>query len=541
MELIDGIVSDKDGDILKEKGKHSYYVTEADVKDPYRFYVKGNKELTVDGQQTTVYQVQMVSPLGGTESGLFRFPKVGERVLVAFTDGVFYMMGYVPSANAPFNGVTDQGEETEGILEAQGEVFRFKKTGENNADDEYSEIGFYNAQTQWKGGKDDACPKIDRINIQSTGDIRSKAENHHQVKAKRFELLAGCDEADHSDANAPAALDTGGDDSALYAGDAHVRAKNRIVIKAGQEILLQVGRSAVVISDDGITLTTKKSSNRAATPWDTVINLTPRDGISMAGQELNMGAAYSFSLTEGGGGTLSSFGGILRLTARDLMAKAYCGIKYAARFAGLGTRGAKVLSAMKQPPDEKLPAGETPSFSSLLPSLVGTFVNENWGYWASNTGISDPYGDFANYCGMYLHMLNLTYTALDMSRGAERGAISRDDLIYACTADELEDVCNMLTRISAAAGADTALFGSMLNLTAGGDAVMMGNLIKRLSNAIEDYSCPEAAPDPAADSALNQKMDQARNSLAGDIQQVEGNAYWAIDIAPDQLNAIKEL
>ena len=507
----------------------------------YAFYVT----IGIESSKITVVTVKIVMPLGGADSGLFRFPRVGEQVLVSQADstGEYFLLGYIPSKQSQdFTAASDDTEK-------KAEVFRYKKTGENTSDDTFSEIGFYNEQKQWKTSDDNDPPKIDRINIRSTGDIKSKAQNHHQVKAKRFELLAGCDETDHSDANAQAALDAGGDDSALYAGDAHVRAKNRIVIKAGQEIVLQVGRSAVVITDDGITLTTKKSGNNLATHWDTVINLTPRDGISMVGQELNMGAAYSFSLTEGGGGTLSSFGGILRLTARDLIAKAYCGIKYAAKFAGLGNKGAKVLSTMKQPSEEKLPAGETPSFSSLLPSLVGTFVNENWGYWASNTGVSDPYGDFANYCGMYLHMLNLTYTALDMSRGAGTsgevppggGSISRDDFIYACTADELEEVCVMLTQISAAAGADTALFGSMLNLTASGDAVMMGNLIKRLSNAIEDASCPEAAPDPAADSALNQKMDEARSSIAGDIQNVERNAYWAIDIAQDQLNAIKEL
>ncbi|MDR2444514.1 MAG: phage baseplate assembly protein V [Spirochaetaceae bacterium] len=35
-------------------------------------------------------------PLGGTDSGLFRFPRVGEKVLVGTEEGRNYLMRYIP-------------------------------------------------------------------------------------------------------------------------------------------------------------------------------------------------------------------------------------------------------------------------------------------------------------------------------------------------------------------------------------------------------------------------------------------------------------
>jgi hypothetical protein len=210
-------------------------------------------------------------------------------------------------------------------------VFRYQQTGKKpekvEAGEQYSEIGFYHEPTQWepKSGKvDDYAekatknyPKIDRINIQSAGDIKSKAQNFHQTRAKRFELLVNCDEVDHSTESYPYG-DRAGDDSSLYAGDAHIRAKNRVIVKAGDEIVLEVGRSSIVINDEGIYLASRKTQSNITNGWDTIISLKAQDGLAMFGQHVSIAAGIDFKITEGYGGKIFSRLGILKINGYDI-------------------------------------------------------------------------------------------------------------------------------------------------------------------------------------------------------------------------------
>ena len=60
---------------------------------PYQFAAE---ESTDKGK--TRYIVDIVMPIGGSESALFRYPKEGEKVLVGIEeDGNNYLMGYLPS------------------------------------------------------------------------------------------------------------------------------------------------------------------------------------------------------------------------------------------------------------------------------------------------------------------------------------------------------------------------------------------------------------------------------------------------------------
>jgi hypothetical protein len=510
--------------------------------DPYRFYAITNTSGAVKTE------VVMMMPLGGIESGLFRFPKVGDKILVAQSERGgsedSYLMGYLPNtSDNQFNKVEDGAEDTAGILGELGEVFRYKKTGSNTSDEEYSEIGFYNRQTRWKQSDDANCPKIDRISIQSTGDIRSKAQNHHQTKARRFELLVDCDGVDHTDEARPLG-DGEGDDSRLYAGDAHIRAKNRLVFKAGQELRLQVGRSAIVISDDGITITSKKTKKNVAVPWDTVINLTPRDGITMFGQNVNVGAAYNFSLRESAGGAVSSLGGVMRLSARDLLAQSYCKVGYQANmtdFIKLYTATSKAMESGK---------GDVPSYTSLLPSLVGAFANINWGYYASTANYADLPGDYAAYCGALLQILSLTYTSLDLSMSEEMKEQNggRDAFNLAALADQQEKVQEMLSYIDGAGDPARAIHNSFMHLTASADAVLSGYDNERLSVNIIDSNVPLAGINPsliAKETARLQKENSAevtlRAMLKDNKRQIEEGILWSLGMDGEIFKKLQEL
>ncbi len=151
--------------------------------------------------------VNIVMPLGGSESGLFRYPKKGEKILVGVEENGSFLMGYLPEDTADN---INTGENHKSVMpdEMAGQFFRYKGPGDyKDYEDKkgvkkdkkkvYSEIGFYHEETKCK--VDAPADKIDTLRITSAGDINQKATNHDQIKAKRFELLVNCDGSKKTD------------------------------------------------------------------------------------------------------------------------------------------------------------------------------------------------------------------------------------------------------------------------------------------------------------------------------------------------------
>jgi hypothetical protein len=341
MSLAVYTVTDADGIVPEDKKGTIVHP----LDEPYKFYIVVS---------STPTQVQIVMPLGGTESGLFRFPRVGEQVLVqsegTTTATVYYLMGYVPTGN-PFypSGAAANVDDTttepgytarqknpgnmDNFLTDYGQAFRYKKTGNT-----FSEIGFYNKLSKWpvtKGGTD--YSQIDTINIQSTGDIESRANNYHLLKAKRFEILANTPEISPQaridnakgdairNAERTPLGDSFLDKPDIGAGDVHIRADGSIVIKAAKEIRLQVGRTTLVINDKGFTVTSKKVNSSFGTTYDTALGLDSRNGINMTGQNVNVNSVYSFKLTDGWGGAIGSTAGVASISGRQVSSQSIAG------------------------------------------------------------------------------------------------------------------------------------------------------------------------------------------------------------------------
>jgi hypothetical protein len=372
MDINEYTVCDKNGNSGSTiKGK---YVT---AGDNYTFYVKLP-------DKTAGTAVKIMVPMGGPQSGFFRFPRIGEKVLVcqAQNNG-YYLMGFVPSVtdDALFypegtnpnktladtalaletanetekaalgqyiregynpnqrnpgditdflkdNGMALRYKQEENLNLAQGDI---KKNAGKGA---YSEIAFYNKAAKWPetgGGTD--YPRQDTINIQSTGDIESRAENYQLLKANRFEILVG---EGASELSSKARVDNATSDDwekgkaplgdhvmdkpAVEKGDLHIRAGKRVIIKADNEIRLQVGRTTLVINDKGFNVVSRKVNTNVPTTFDTSLALDSRTGISMFGQTVGIGAGHGFSIAEGLGGAVSSTAGVLSLGGREVKA-----------------------------------------------------------------------------------------------------------------------------------------------------------------------------------------------------------------------------
>jgi hypothetical protein len=262
----------------------------------------------------------------------------------------------------------------------------------------------------------------------------------------------------------------------------------------------------------------------------------------MFGQSVNVGAAYNFSLRESAGGALSSLGGVMRFSARDLLAQSYCKAGYQANTADFIKLYAATVKGMSG-------KGDIPSYTSLLPSLVGVFSGVNWGYYASTSNYSDPAGDYAAYCGALLEILSLTYTSLDLSMDEEmKQNGGRDAFNAAALADQQERVQEMLKYIDEAGDPARAIHNSFLHLTSSADAVLSGYDNERLSVNTVDSAVPTAGTSPsliAKETARLQKENSAEASLRALLQNEkkrgEAGTLWALGMDENTLNKLKEL
>ncbi|MDR1986071.1 MAG: hypothetical protein LBP88_03740 [Treponema sp.] len=343
MQVQEMIVTDSAGKTQDSAGNSiegTYgYCVENSVRNHYRFYAmeKPNPGPQTSGaKDTDPNKIQMVLPVGGLDSGLYRYPKIGERVLVSCPDSgsSYYMLGYIPSdGNEVYNAATDNyGEKNDlkdKFFDQEGMIFRYKNTADafKSTASAHSEIGFYKKEkADWPVDpkvKNKTYPSIDTINIESAGDIKESAANHHLQSARRMEILVDVERLDpltgkDAKGKTMAFGDNNGDDSNLYGGDLHVRAKNRIVIKAGSQILLQVGRTTLTIDDNGFNITTRQVTGNFPNSHDTSLNMTPRDGVTMSGKTVSIFGLYRLLMGDGLGGTIMSTLGNLNISGREI-------------------------------------------------------------------------------------------------------------------------------------------------------------------------------------------------------------------------------
>ncbi|MCQ2914189.1 MAG: hypothetical protein MJ247_03235 [Alphaproteobacteria bacterium] len=121
-------------------GEISGKVSSQKANDKFSFYAK------IDDNQKNPFVIKYMMPVGGVTNGLYRFPKVGEKVLVSEEGETRYLMGYLPNS---LSQDFDTTNETDTAYKNEGLVLRYKKSGSNNSNKEYSEIGFYSKQSDF--------------------------------------------------------------------------------------------------------------------------------------------------------------------------------------------------------------------------------------------------------------------------------------------------------------------------------------------------------------------------------------------------------
>ncbi|MDR2630378.1 MAG: hypothetical protein LBC60_05600 [Spirochaetaceae bacterium] len=405
---------------------------------------------------------------------------------------------------------------------------------------------------RWVERKTKEIPKIDQLNIHSSGDIHESAMNHHRTEAKRFELLVDCKDegaADPSQYESEHPFgDRPGDDSNLYAGDAHIRAKNRIIIKAGDEIRLQVGRSSVIINDDGITITSRKANSNVMNSWDTVLSLSPRSGISMFGTHVSIGAAYTFALSEAAGGSIGSMAGVLRINAKDIKAFAYGTLAYAAKNAGTAAIAVNNIAAMTAGlagGDTELSVGnKLPSLTALAPGIVAQLLSANYGLMSTNDKNSDPIGSMVVFAGLVLEILKVVYTVLDLEIPKQDKNVGhgggRDGLNLAATVVEYGVVLKVVYGIGKTLFSNP-MDSSLLHLTHESKWVLSGDEGKLFGKEIDEANSPTISLDVGTITGKFDKWYKIAGAITAAIVLVGGIGTGVYFVSKADAKALEEL
>lgn len=439
MTLQEMIVSDSKGETEKSKGQ---CIREKDIFSFYAVKQKNNS-----GTETEVVIVRIMMPLGGELNGLYRFPRVGEKVVVAVEGTAHYLMGYLPGAETPFSETRDDKTENTDPFDKQGQVLRYKKTGENDSNRPYSEIGFYSETTEWKEKEgaantkvDDASglPVVDKVKIVSTGDVETSAQNYNEVSAKRIGLYAGYNDdisdrkikqtenlknnASSFDVKAFPVLpqDHKDQDPAFFQGDIQMRAKKRIVLKAEDTIEIVAGNSMIRLDSTGISLVSRKSSISAVNAWDSSITLSAREGVSIFGEKVSMDAALRFSISESFGSSISGLGGVMRIVAHDLMSKTLCKASYVLKGVSASVSFATNIASMGMGMDQDYNdtekcalSNQMPSYFSLGAGVAGTAIAANWRLNTIEQADYDTAGNMMIMTDIMITILGLVTTVLD--------------------------------------------------------------------------------------------------------------------------------
>ena len=235
--------------------------------------------------------VQFTMPLGGSGQGLYRLPRMGDRIVVmASTEERYILLCYIPTCKTmPFvdkDHIGDSRRMTVLRHNVPAVVPAYFGTAADKADPtvskdfKYSEIGMYSE------GSDE------KMRLQTPGYRYDHAEKDHISTAKNF--LFSTPNSDD--------------------GEFHIAKVNKIHLQADSEIRIQVGRSVITLSEKMIELRVRQAK-AAGGPQDSVIYMNPM-GVYTSSSRVCVVVLNRIDMEAGLGEVFSMSGGVAGLYAR---------------------------------------------------------------------------------------------------------------------------------------------------------------------------------------------------------------------------------
>ena len=235
--------------------------------------------------------VQFTMPMGGSGQGLYRLPRMGDRIAVmAATENRYILLSYIPTCKTMSfvdeNHVGDSQRMTvlrhnvPGVVPAYSDTAAAKPDPAVSKDFKYSEIGMYSQNSG------------EVMRLQTPGYRYDHAEKDHIATARNF--LFSTPNSDD--------------------GEFHIAKVNKIHLQADSEIRIQVGRSVITLSEKMIEFRVRQARG-AGGPQDSVIYMNPM-ALSLSSSKVNVVGQNRINMEAGLGEVFSMSGGVAGLYAR---------------------------------------------------------------------------------------------------------------------------------------------------------------------------------------------------------------------------------
>jgi len=281
-------VSTKEGNIKDNHNSVCTMVTDENTKGMFFYAV-------LDGA-TSAILVQFTMPLGGFGQGLYRLPRLGDRIVVmAVTENRYVLVSYIPSPDSmPFVDKDHVGNSQKMTVlrhNVPGTVPSYYGTAADNPDPtickslKYSEIGMYSdVQVDKKN--------VDVMRLQTPGYRYDHAEKDSIATAANF------------------LFSTPDNDK----GEFHIAKVNKINLQADEEIRIQVGRTCITLNEKMVEFRIRQAK-AAGGPQDSVIYMNPM-GIYLSSSRLSVIGQNRIDMEAGLGEVFSMSGGVVSLYGR---------------------------------------------------------------------------------------------------------------------------------------------------------------------------------------------------------------------------------
>lgn len=348
--LIEAVVCDRNGKFDDSQTINTIVTSpHATPEMPWVFLVRNPNPGSEDGVNVLI-DVAMTQPLGGKRAGLYRFPRVGERVFVMLAGDRAVLMGYVPDRTNSFGDFSENGDK----WARQSTSLRFSTpTEEKKADGNYSEVGFsyepdivaaveqriidgsiaelletraielnniegYNAVGNY------FVPQANELRTNYFSDLKKETADAIHNFAEEIVKQFGFKAAQTGDGIALHLRSTGGI-IANANGDVEISAKGairlnapEILLNGSRQITLQsmgkiqsaVGVSSSTVNQNGIVLRSMRVLD-ANTEYDSSIVVDASDGVAVSGGNVRMNGLFAVSMADSLGGTLTTANGEL--------------------------------------------------------------------------------------------------------------------------------------------------------------------------------------------------------------------------------------
>lgn len=295
-----------------------------------------------------VVEVYFTQAVGGYGQGLFRMPRIGDRVVLfgqpqASGSGfVYYLLAYLPSKTMPFTTqkelerATKTGGSPEVALPEEMLSLRFQTSGSVPDDtalnndmgirrtkqaNACSEIAFYNTHDgrKWNDKGEDVKETFDSkvpagrkvlANFQSTGNMQLSANDNVDITAKNFTFK--CPE------RAGWRKESGS--WKISEGRVSFDDINKFVVEAKKEIVFKVGHNKIAINQNGIAIRSIKW-NEAGGPMDSYIYMDAISGVSIGGMSCSMSGFFGASMRDSIGGGVATYAGTASLSGTMITQK----------------------------------------------------------------------------------------------------------------------------------------------------------------------------------------------------------------------------